>query len=280
MKIALTGAGGLTGGYVQEELARRGWIAVTLDADLTDAAVIDTEVGGATFDCVIHLAAEAFAAGPDWRRFYDVNLLGTLNLLAAVARHHPGSRCILASSAQVYRADASAALDESSELRPAGHYASSKLAMEIGARCFADRLELVIARPFNYTGRGQPLHYVIPKIVDHFRRGAASIELGNVDVRRDFGDVRAVAAAYAGLAAARAVPSVLNICTGSSSSIRDIVNVACRLTGREIEIVIDPDLVRPHDVQLLVGRNERLREALPDWRVRPLEDTIAWMLAG
>jgi nucleoside-diphosphate-sugar epimerase len=214
MRVALTGADGFTGTYLRAEFARLGIQTEALRADLTDPEAVRAEIEGASFECVVHLAGEAFAASREWRRFYEVNLLGTLTLLGAVAERRPGMRCILASSAAVYGPAATGVVTEEQLPRPSSHYGFSKLAMEICADAFSDQLDIVVTRPFNYTGVGQQVQYVVPKIVDHFRRRADRIQLGNIDTRRDFGDVRSVAEAYAGLAIATSSPPVLNISTG------------------------------------------------------------------
>jgi nucleoside-diphosphate-sugar epimerase len=280
MRVALTGALGFTGAYVERALAEAGAGWVTLDADLTDPDAVAAEVDRTDFDRLIHLAGEAFVASRDWRRFYAVNQIGTMNLLAAIADRRPGTRCILASSAQVYDPAGSGLLAEDYPTRPHNHYAFSKLAMEICSRAFAGQIEIVVTRPFNYTGIGQQDRYIIPKIVDHFRRRAPVIALGNIDVRRDFGDVRSVAEAYAGLALAPSPPDLVNICTGKLHSIRDILSIAQELTGHAPDVEVDPDFVRADDVAVLGGNPGRLIEALPGWRPREIGETLAWMLAA
>jgi len=180
MRVALTGASGFTGRFVAEALARRGATCVPLEADLRDGAALARAVEEAAPDRIIHLAARAFVNAADWEAFYTVNQIGTCHLLDAVARVRSGARCILASSAQVYGPGAEGLIAEDAPTNPANHYAISKLAMEQGARLWRDSLDLVVARPFNYTGIGQETDYLIPKIVDHFRRKAAVIELGNL----------------------------------------------------------------------------------------------------
>ncbi len=187
---------------------------------------------------------------------------------------------MLASSAQVYGPGAEGLIAEDATTRPANHYAISKLAMEQGAALWRDRLDIVVTRPFNYTGIGQSTDYLLPKIVDHFRRRAAVIELGNTWVKRDFGDVRAVADAYVGLALAETPPVLVNIATGIVWSIDDILTILSDLSGHRPEIRVNPAFVRANDVAILGGDTGRLRTALPDWSPRNLADTLAWMYTG
>jgi GDP-6-deoxy-D-talose 4-dehydrogenase len=277
MRVAVTGAGGFTGRFVTDALAARGAEWVALDADLTDGDAVERAVAETPFDRVIHLAARAFVGVADWEGFYQVNQLGTFRLLDAVARHRPGARVVMASSAQVYGPGAEGLIAEDAPTRPANHYAVSKLASEWGAARWADRLEVVVTRPFNYTGVGQGAEYLVPKIVAHFRDRAATIELGNTWVRRDFGDVRSVADAYAGLALAEDAPAVVNLATGRVWSIDDLLDRLEALSGHRPAVRVNPAFVRANDVPVLGGDVSRLRAALPGWEPRELGDTLAWM---
>jgi nucleoside-diphosphate-sugar epimerase len=277
MRVAVTGAGGFTGRFVVAALTRHGATCVPLNADLRDPAAIEREVEAIDCDRLIHLAARAFVDQSDWEAFYAVNQLGTFHLLDAFARRRPGLRCILASSAQVYGQGAEGLISEDAATAPANHYAVSKLAMEQGAKQWRDRLDLVVTRPFNYTGVGQHTDYLISKIVDHFRRRASVIELGNLWVKRDFGDVRAVADAYARLALASSSPELLNICTGVVHSIEDVLSVMTQVSGYRPEVVVNPKFVRANDVAVLGGDAARLRVALPGWPVPSLAETLTWM---
>lgn len=279
MRVGVSGADGFTGRYLAHALSARGATLVPLMADLRDAAAVRAELVDARIDRLVHLAGIAFVASDDWRQFYTVNQLGTFALLDAAAAVRPGMRCVLASSAQVYGAQASGMLDEDCAANPSNHYAISKYAMELGSGQWRDRLEIVVTRPFNYTGVGQEERYLIPKIVAHFRQRAATIELGNLDVKRDFGDVRAVADAYAGLVMLNeAPPSLVNLCSGVVHGLRDVIAMAAALTGHRIEIAVNPAFVRANDVPVLGGEPTRLAVALPGWAPIPLRDTLAWML--
>lgn len=277
MRVALTGATGFTGRFVSAALEAAGATPVAVSVDLRDSHAVDAAVEALDFDRVIHLAGHAFVNAADWHAFYAVNQLGTFNLLEAVARKTPGARCILASSAQVYGPKAQGLIAEEAATNPANHYAISKRAMELGANLWRDQLDIIVTRPFNYTGVGQDTQYLIPKLIDHFRRRAKVIELGNTWVRRDFGDVRSVAEACVGLAMAANVPPVVNIATGAVSSIGDILEQLTALTGHHLEVTVNQAFVRKGDVEVLGGDTSLLRATLPDWQPRTIQDTLRWM---
>jgi GDP-6-deoxy-D-talose 4-dehydrogenase len=277
MRIALTGSSGFTGRFVRNALEEAGAECVPLEVDLTDKTAVARAVENSAFDRVLHLAAQAFVAADDWERFYTVNQLGTLHLLDAVARTRTGTRCILASSAQVYGPGAHGLITEEAPTRPANHYAMGKLAMEMSARLWQDRLDIVIARPFNYTGVGQGTQYLIPKIVDHFCRREPVIELGNTWVKRDFGDVRSVAQAYVRLVLQDNVPNLVNIATGLVYSVDQVLDMLRAISGHAIEVRVNPAFVRSNDVPVLGGDPARLDAALHHWQRYNLAETLAWM---
>jgi nucleoside-diphosphate-sugar epimerase len=280
MRVALTGSNGFTGQYVINSLVKQGIECLPIQADLTDSAALEREIADTPFDRLIHLAGQAFVGVDEWESFYNVNQLGTFRLLEAVARYRPGARCLLASSAQIYGPSAKGIVREDDPGNPANHYAISKYAMELGSALWTDRLDIVLLRPFNYTGRDQSTQYLLPKIVDHFRRRVDVIELGNVWVKRDFGDVRAVADAYTGLVLAENAPRVVNVATGREWTIGDIIAILSDLSGHKIEVRVNSELVRVGDAPTLSGDVSILRTALPDWQPRELSDTLQWMLEG
>jgi nucleoside-diphosphate-sugar epimerase len=142
-------------------------------------------------------------------------------------------------------------------------------------------LPLIIARPFNYTGRGQAENYLIPKIVAHARNRAPLIELGNLHVRRDFSDVRMVVDCYARLLLApAAIGGTFNICSGRPVSLTDILSLVAKLTGHEMEVRVNPAFVRQNEVHTLAGSRNRLSQVIGSSTPIPLEETLRWMLDG
>lgn len=279
MKILITGIDGFTGCYLQPELAAHGHDVVALKSDLTDAAALGVEMLAVQPDAVAHLAGIAFVGHGEPNDFYRVNLMGTRNLLAALAGCGKRPSCVLlASSANVYGNASEGVLTEDALPNPANDYAVSKLAMEYMAKLWLDKLPIVVARPFNYTGVGQGESFLLPKIVSHFRRGVERIELGNLDVWRDFSDVRAVADAYRRLLEAGAVGETVNVCSGRMHSLREVLGMAEVITGHKMRVDVNPAFVRANEVKTLCGNPARLRALIGAWNTPPLEETLRWML--
>jgi len=293
MRTALiTGMNGFTGRYLTDELENNGWTVVgigrsnspgdrrCLRAELSHTVDLEAVIADVAPDAVIHLAGISFVGHGDASEFYRVNLLGTRNLLAALAAQRKRPDCVLlASSANVY-GNATIRLDEQVPPDPANDYAVSKLAMEYMARLWLDRLPIAIVRPFNYTGVGQSESFLLPKIVAHFRRRAEVLELGNLDVRRDFSDVRAVAAAYRRLLEVRPTGETVNICSGRTHSLQEVLDMARELSGHDLEIRVNAALVRQNEVKELRGDAAKLARLIGHWETPPLRETVRWMLSG
>ena len=281
MKTLITGLSGFTGRYLRDELLARGHEVVGLESDLTDAAALNAEMKRVRPDWVAHLAGIAFVGHGEPNDFYRVNLMGTRNLLAALAGCGKQPTCVLlASSANVYGNSTEGMIAEDTLPNPVNDYAVSKLAMEYMAWLWLDKLPIVIARPFNYTGVGQSESFLLPKIVEHFRRRAAAIELGNLDVWRDFSDVRAVVQAYRRLLETCPVGQTVNVCSGRAHLLREVLVMVARIADYEIGVRVNPAFVRDNEVKILCGDPSRMRNLIGDWDTPPLEETLRWMLSA
>lgn len=288
-RVLLTGANGFTGGYVRAELEAAGHTVIgavvgvpltphEVALDITSLENCRTVMETVRPDYLVHLAAISFVHHADPEAFYRVNVIGTLNLLQAMSDAGIAPRRILiASSANVYGNATAGVITEAQPPQPVNHYAVSKLAMEYMVRTWQDRLPIVITRPFNYTGIGQEPHFLVPKIVSHFMRHAPMIELGNLDVERDFSDVRMVARAYRGLLERDCAGEVVNVCSGRPYSLRAILTMMEDIAGYEIEVQINPAFVRQSEVKTLVGSPAKLQFLLGGLEAIPLEQTLRWM---
>ena len=252
----------------------------TISVNVLDRVAMREAIASVGPKVVLHLAAIAFVAHGDVDEIYRVNIVGTRNLLEALAALAvPPEIVVLASSANIYGNATVEPIVETTPPAPANDYAVSKLAMEHMARLWTEKLPIVITRPFNYTGVGQSGQFLLPKIVEHFRRGDRVIELGNTDVARDFADVRDVARVYARLARAKPAGQILNICTGVGTSLNEVLDLMAGIAGYRIDVRVNPTFVRANEVRRLVGSNHALREYIGFAPSSSLSETLAWMYA-
>ncbi|RVT94946.1 NAD-dependent epimerase/dehydratase family protein [Sphingomonas crocodyli] len=294
-KVLVTGVGGFTGRYVAQALVARGHdvigmarsadepqvpeVSKTYLAELSDKAMLTEMIAQAKPDRVIHLAAISFVSHGDTKEMYDANLIGTANLLqACVDAKCTLSNILLASSANIYGNGRSGQLDEDIAPLPANHYGISKLATEHLGRIYLDRLPITIVRPFNYTGVGQAVNFVVPKIIDHARRGQSKIELGSLDVARDFSDVRAVADSYIRLIERpEAVGQTFNVCSAQAYKLRDVIRMVEAISGIAFDISVNPAFVREGEIKTLFGSRNKLEAVIGPLQMPPFDETLSWM---
>lgn len=280
-----------TGRRPPEEADPPSGLARYLDLDLLDGDRTRHVVRSTQPDRVVHLAAEA-SVSQSWhapRRTLEANVMGTFNLLNAIAEHCPSARVVVACSGDEYGAvpPAELPITESTRLEPLSPYAVSKAAVDLLAGFFADahELDIVRTRAFNHAGPGQSDRYVIAsfarQIAEAEARGLDQAELvtGNLDVRRDFTDVRDVVRGY-WLALESAPAGVFNICSGRSVRVADLLSQLSGHASIPVSQRTDPSRLRAGEMMDLFGSHERLTAAT-GWRPElPLEttlrDTLDW----
>lgn len=281
MKILVTGSQGFTGRYVKEELLKNNHEVFDLDANLLDKKALDIEIQSKEIDAVIHLAAIAFVQHSDVNAIYENNIMGTRNLLDTLARYVPKIKHVLiASSANVYGNATVEKITEDTPLNPANDYAISKVAMEYMAQLWMDRLPITITRPFNYTGVGQSEDFVIPKIVRHLKERKDFIELGNIDVWREFNDVRAIASIYKKLIEHEPLYGAFNLCSGVTYSLREIIEMSSLIANHKINIKVNKDLIRKNEVKKLAGDPTKLELMIGNINLLTFSDTLLWLFNG
>lgn len=251
--------------------------------DLCDSVSLTRLVKEIQPNIVIHLAAISFVPHGDVAEIYRVNLIGSRNLLEALSQTCKSIKAVLiASSASVYGNATGGLLDESTVPAPCNDYAVSKLAMEYAAKLFMDRLPILISRPFNYTGVGHAEHFLLPKIVRHVQRGASVIELGNLDVARDFSDVRVVVQYYRRLIesidSGNLRGEIFNICSGRAYTLEHILATIKEISDHCFDIKINPAFQRVNEVKVLIGNPNKLHAQVGSVNDITLVDTLRWML--
>jgi nucleoside-diphosphate-sugar epimerase len=277
--LLITGAEGFTGRHLIQAAQLSGYHAQALTVDLTDAKAVMEEVAAIAPTHVVHLAAISAVTHADETGIYRVNLFGSMNLLNALAALPVAPRKILlASSANIYGNTVISPITEETCPQPVNHYAISKLAMENVAATFANKLDIVSARPFNYTGLWHDDRFVIPKMIQHFIQRREVIELGNMNVEREFNDVRMVCHTYLKLLELGEAGQAYNVCTGKPLSLQSVLDTLQHLTQHRIEVRVNPAFVRPNEIHRLCGSPAKLEACIGSLPAYSLEETLTWML--
>jgi UDP-glucose 4-epimerase len=242
-----------------------------LTADMRKQDEVEAMLDAARPDVVVHLAGIAFqpAGDRDPARTYEVNLIGAVRLLAALAaRRGAGTMdpaTLIVGTGVQYGAhlESELPLDESAEQRPLTPYAASKTAQEAAAlqvfRSSGGRI--ICTRSFNHSGAGQPAEYLLPALVERTRvlqrDGGTTLSLGN-DVVRDYLHVTDVAAAYLALVERGRDGEVYNVCSGTGLTVRQLAADVLLHAGVSAEISTAHSLVRATDIPALVGSPAKL----------------------
>jgi len=243
--------------------------------DITDKNDVITVLKKVNPDFIIHLSAISFTAHENNEDFYKVNTIGTTNILdSLVELDMKPSKVILASSATIYGNQGLEVLDESLCPIPANHYGASKYAMESMAKNYFNSLNIIITRPFNYTGINQTDIFLIPKIVNHFKEKKDIIELGNLDVSREFNDVSFVCEVYKKLLESNKKSEMVNICSNRGIKLLDVIDIMSKIAGYKIEVKVNPFFIRKDEIKSLTGSPKKLFDMIGVVKQKDFSDTL------
>lgn len=279
-RVAVTGVNGFVGRHVVNELAGAGVDVVgvghedhAVPAGVTDYVSQDLTVGwprGLDVDAVVHLAGLS-AVGPsfeDPQRYLEQNSAMITHLAEGVLSDSPGVRVLVVSSGAVYDAQQALPFGESSRIGFSSPYVVSKVLVENQVAYYAARgLDAVVARPFNHIGPGQGTGFLVPDLLRGAAAAAAtgeSLQVGDLDTRRDYTDVRDVARAYRLLVEAEQLADrVFNVCSGRSWSGRQLLELLESVWPfGDVKVEVDERRVRPGDPREIVGDSSRLHCAV------------------
>lgn len=297
------GASGFVGGYLARELKAHGYevfgsdrgessLDPSLDAyrgcDVTDAAGVAKVVEELEPSVIVNLAAVS-SVGQSWRMpqaTVSVNVNGALNILeAAKAMDHP-PKVLLVGSSEEY-APSTEPFKETDPLDSSSPYGISKIAQERFARLYAEQygLNVCLTRSFNHTGPGQSAAFVLPS----WCKQAAEIEasgrpgkmtVGNLEVFRDFSDVRDVVRAYGLVLEKGLAGEVYNVGSGNAVSLRQCLDEVRGFSSQPIEVEVDQALVRPTDTKFICCDAAKIREELGWAPEHCLKDTLREVFVG
>jgi UDP-glucose 4-epimerase len=298
-RVLVTGGAGFVGSHLVEQLVstgarlsviddlsrgRREWLHPDAELhrfDLRDADALRRTVEAVEADVVVHLAALHFIPAVEGapELAWDLNVNATRELVDALSARPP-EVLVFASTAAVYP-DRPGPIDETCAPGPIDVYGRTKLAgeelvAEFGASTGA---RVRIARIFNVVGPRETNPHVVPELIDQLRTGSNVVRLGNLETRRDYIDVRDVAAALARLVSVDgSADATFNVGSGRSVSVAELVQACERVLGRTVEIESVPGRRRAQDRAELVSDAARLRAAT-GWEPRwPLEETLRILL--
>lgn len=261
MRVLITGHTGFVGKHLAELVADEGHqvggLSLTTGCDIRDYEHAREIIEEFEPDEIHHLAAQAYVpeSNTDPRRGFDVNLIGTLNLLEAVRHTGSRARIHIAGTSEEYGYNYSgSAINETTACRPTSVYGVTKLAAgQLGlAYCRIYGIPVVHTRAFNHTGPGHQVRYAIPNFARQIalaekavaeERSRPPITHGNLHAVRDYTDVRDVVRAYR--VAIRQPPGVYNVCSGTTRTLSSILHALITLSPTPMVAIPDEALYRP-----------------------------------
>ena len=283
--VFITGIEGFVGTHLARRLSEDGYGVTGLHwtepsgqipADLHHGDICDFEQTKALLertkpDAIVHLAGLTSVATSETHILttHEVNTLGTLKLLEAVHQLKLGCRVLLITSADVYgRSNLGRPLTEDDLPLPVSPYALSKLFAGEAGRFYhrAFDMDVVILRPFSHTGPGQAPNFIFPKVAQAIARIEQGkrdpvIEMGNLEVRRDYTDVRDMVRAYSlALTRCKAGESY-NVTSGKPVLLKESVDHLCSLAKTPVTIKSSAKQFRAHDIPILTGDSTKFQAA-------------------
>lgn len=258
-KALVIGSEGFVGRHLGQYLIDHDWDAIGFNLrtgqDILDYEQVRNTLDVERPDVIFHLAAQAYVpesfANP--RRTFEVNTIGSLNVLEAVRQLGIKARVHMAGTSEEY-GDSQYGKGNTTELtlpNPLSPYAISKLAMDHMGRLYANSygMDVVVTRAFNHAGPGRGEMYAessfAKQIVEVELGRRTVVEHGNLDSVRNYTDVRDIVRAY--VLAVDLPSGVYNICSEQSVTMQSILNMMVRLAKCRVKTQVNPVLYRPAD---------------------------------
>lgn len=293
MKRSLvTGASGFVGHHLLKLLAERNiqadGIGHTEASDLPNCSTVDLldpkaveAIDFTQYDAVYHLAGLA-AVGKSFdhpRRYIDANATMQINVLETCLAQVATPRVLVISTGGVYGAR-TPPIPETAPADPTNPYTVSKITQEALAQYYHHRgLEVIIARAFNHIGPGQGLGFIVPdlasQIIEAEYNQSNTIQVGNLNSKRDYTDVRDIVKAYLALIQDGKAGEIYNVCSGASVSGEVLLAGLQKAAGTSLRIEQDPARNRPSDIPDAYGSYKKLHRDTGWEPTIPLKQTLA-----
>ena len=290
-KVLVTGQSGFVGSHFVNVHQCVGFEDIDGRIDLNSTSRAREFLSTADIKYVIHLAAQSHVptSWEDPVGTMSANLSGTINLLQQLHSVGFTGRFLYVSSGDVYGRVSVDCLPilESQPVNPGNPYAVSKIAAELYCLQFVQRtnFDIMIARPFNHLGGGQSERFVVPKLLREARRASICkinrpITVGNIDITRDFSDIRDIATAYFSILEKGICSEIYNVCSGVETRIGDILDDAKEYYDVNNRIQIDKTLLRSNEQKRAVGSNQKITKDTGWVPVFPLKETVSNMIVN
>lgn len=290
-KVLITGSNGFTGEYLKKYLEMNGYVVFGISNSTSNTSnnIIQCDINNSDElkkvlveiqpNYIFHLAAISFVQHQNVAEIYNVNVIGTQNLLeSCLPIKNKIKKIILASSATVYGNQTASVLDESLVPSPINHYGISKLAMELMAKTYFKELPILITRPFNYTAPGHGAQFVVPKIAKTFINKEPILELGNIDVYREYNSIAYVVDIYFQLMKSSVRSEIVNIASGKTHSLKEIIAVFSAKTGHTPALQINSKFVRKDEIVTLSGSTEKLKSIISLPSIATIDEIVGQFL--
>jgi GDP-4-dehydro-6-deoxy-D-mannose reductase len=290
-RLFVTGLNGFVGRHLRSRLgaADSGWELLPAPPfDLTQPQSLQ-DLWPELPDAVIHLAGQTFVpeAFRDPTNTFQINLLGTLNLLQALKIRGFNGRFLYVSSGDVYGLvnESDLPINERQPPCPRNPYAVSKDSAELLSLQWgmSEDWSVMIARPFNHIGTGQQNSFAITSAARQIARIKLGLQgpqvyVGDIDVTRDFLDVSDVVNAYLALLHSGVPGQIYNICSGKEQSIRNLIEQLADIAQVEMELVEDPARLRRSEQRRVCGSAAKLQQATGWMPKTPIEQSLRAIL--